>query len=58
MLNIEAISSSLRRWARFASELSLAMDADPSELLQEDIRALKDEVIELRRKIGEANNCQ
>lgn len=57
-MNIERIASSLRRWVSFAYELALTWDADPSDLLQEEIRALREELIELRQQIGEANECQ
>ena len=58
MMNVEVIRSYVRRWANIAWEFLLAMDTDPVELLHEDICALKNEVVELRRQVDEAPKSQ
>ena len=55
---IEAIRSYMRRWANIAWEFSMAMDSDPIELMHEDVCALKKEIAELRRQIGEVPESQ
>ena len=57
-MNIEAIGICMRRRANIAWEFSVAMDTDPIELMHEDVCALKNEIAELRRQIGEVPESQ
>lgn len=57
-MKYRSVKSSVKRWTELARQAVLAMDASPSELLHDEILALRGEVAELRRQVDEIPKSQ